>query len=104
VLPFSLSIFSSVGIEVLFTAVLNRRLLYKSDIQPHHLKRSYSVGMLGPEKQSSHKQSRNQLLLNSNGDIVGAMLEMGRCSQTEKSVKVKTFRCIHDENLMEIPQ
>jgi hypothetical protein len=84
-MPFSLSIFSSVSIEVLFTAVLNRRLLYKSDIQPPHLKRSYSVGMLGPVK-----QSRNLLLVNSDGDIVGAMLEMGRCSQTEKLVKVKT--------------
>jgi hypothetical protein len=81
VLPFSLSIFSSVGI-VLFTAVLNRRLLYKSNIQPHHLKSSYSVG--------PGKQSRNLLVLNSDGDIVGAMLEIGRCSQTEKSVKVKT--------------
>jgi hypothetical protein len=109
VLPFSLSIFSSVGIEVLFTAVLNRRLLYKSDIQPHHLKRSYSVGKLGPGKQYSHKQSVTSSI--SDGDIVGAMLEMCRCSQTEKSVKVQTgcrrhtlFRCIHDENLMEIPQ
>jgi hypothetical protein len=108
VLPFSLGIFSSVGIEVLFTAVLNRRLLYKSDIQPHHLKRSYSVGMFRPVK-----QSRNLLIVNSDGEIVGPMLEMGRCSQTEKSVKVKTqvardihilFRCIHDENLMVIPQ
>jgi hypothetical protein len=67
--------------------------------------------MFGPAKQSSHKQSRNLLLVNSDGDNVGAMLEMGRCSQTEKSVKVKTpvardvfFRCIHDENLIEIPQ
>jgi hypothetical protein len=59
--------FSSVGIEVLFTAVLNRRLLYKSDIQPHHLKRSYSVGMFGPVK-----QSWNLLLINSDGDIIGA--------------------------------
>jgi hypothetical protein len=55
--------FSSVGIEVLFTAVLNRRLLYKSDIQTHHLKRSYSVGMFGPAKLSSHKQCRNLLLV-----------------------------------------
>jgi hypothetical protein len=54
------------------------------------LKRSYSVGMFGPAKQTSHKQSRNLLLVNSDSDIVGAMLEMGRCSQTEKSVKVKT--------------
>jgi hypothetical protein len=67
-----MSIFSSVGIEVPFTAVLNRRLLYKSNIQPYHLKRSYSVGMLGPAKQSSHKQSRNLLLVNSDGDIIGA--------------------------------
>jgi hypothetical protein len=47
----------------LFTAVLNRRLLYKSDIQPHHLKRSYSVGMSGTAKQSSHNQSRDLLLV-----------------------------------------
>jgi hypothetical protein len=91
VLPFSLSIFSSVGIEVLFTVALQIR---------------YSATSL--EKVI---QCRNLLLVNSDGDIVGAMLEMGRCSQTEKSVKVKTqvarhilFRCIHDENLMEIPQ
>jgi hypothetical protein len=64
--------FSSVGIEDLFTAVLNRRLLYKSDIQPNHLKMSYSVGMFGPAKQSSDKQSRNLLLVNSDGDIIGA--------------------------------
>jgi hypothetical protein len=57
---------------ILFTAVLNRRLLYKSDIQPHHLKRSYSVGMFEPAKQFSHKQSRNLLLVNSDGDIIGA--------------------------------
>jgi hypothetical protein len=31
-----------------------------------------SVGMFGPAKQSSHKQFRNLLLVNSDGDIIGA--------------------------------
>jgi hypothetical protein len=94
-LHFSLRIFSSVGIEVLLTAVLNRRLLNKSDIQPHHLKRSYSVGMFGPAKQSSNKQSRNMLLVNSDVDIIGA-------TQIAWDILSSLVRCIQCEKLMEM--